>query len=164
MSEHGRANAVDLSGFGFADGKDFGVFAADLPEPFKTAAKAGACAHFDTVLGPGSDGFHETHLHIDLQPRRTKAKLCQWSDPEVAKAQEEDKQEAEAPKGDQAKSDQGKSDQSQGDDAKDDDKAAGGKAGKARSGAKADADDREAVARRKSDKADEPLPKRRETP
>ncbi|QZO00252.1 extensin family protein [Chenggangzhangella methanolivorans] len=145
MSEHGRANAVDLSGFGFADGKEFGIFAAELPEPVKTAAKAGACARFATVLGPGSDGFHETHLHIDLQPRRSKAKLCQWSDPEVAKAKDEDSQEAEAPKpasakdGEPEKADAGK-----------------GEAKGASSNAQASG--------RKADRPDEPLPKRSETP
>ena len=97
MSEHGRANAVDLSGFGLSDGRTFRIFAADLPESLKTAAKSGACQRFDTVLGPGSDGFHETHLHIDLQPRRAKSKLCQWSDPEVARAPATDKQDVEAP-------------------------------------------------------------------
>ncbi|WP_196804853.1 extensin family protein [Methylopila sp. M107] len=86
MSEHGRANAVDLSGFGFADGKEIGVFAPELPKPMADRLKAGACERFSTVLGPGSDGFHEDHLHVDLQPRRTKSKLCQWDEPDVAKA------------------------------------------------------------------------------
>lgn len=95
MSEHGRANAVDLSGFGLSDGSSFGIFASDLPQALADKAKSGACGRFSTVLGPGSDGFHETHLHLDLQPRRSKAKLCQWSDPEVAKAKPEDRQETE---------------------------------------------------------------------
>ena len=145
MSEHGRANAVDLSGFGFADGKDFGIFAADLPEPVKTAAKAGACERFATVLGPGSDGFHETHLHIDLQPRRSKAKLCQWSDPEVAKAKDEDGHGAETPKPASAKSD------------------APEKANAGKDEAKGGSSKAQAAAR-KADSAEEPLPKRRETP
>ncbi|MDR4306100.1 extensin family protein [Chelatococcus sambhunathii] len=90
MSEHGRANAVDVSGFAFADGKSLGVFAPELPKPMTDRLKASACGRFSTVLGPGSDGHHETHLHLDLQPRRSKSKLCQWDEPEVARAKEDE--------------------------------------------------------------------------
>ena len=31
-----------------------------------------------TVLGPGSDGHHETHIHLDLAERRNDYKICQW--------------------------------------------------------------------------------------
>jgi hypothetical protein len=88
MSEHGRANALDVSGFGLTDGRGFGVFAADLPKALADAARSGACDRFTTVLGPGSDSQHEDHLHLDLQPRRTK--LCQWD----ASARAADKPEA----------------------------------------------------------------------
>ncbi len=103
MSEHGRANAIDVSGFGFADGKSLGVFAPELPKPMADRLKAGACGRFSTVLGPGSDGHHETHLHLDLQPRRSKSKLCQWDEPAVAKEDDEDgdhdgAEQARAPK------------------------------------------------------------------
>jgi Extensin-like protein C-terminus len=30
------------------------------------------------VLGPGSDGYHEEHVHLDLAERRNGYKLCQW--------------------------------------------------------------------------------------
>jgi hypothetical protein len=30
------------------------------------------------VLGPGSDGFHEEHIHLDLAERRGGYKMCQW--------------------------------------------------------------------------------------
>jgi hypothetical protein len=30
------------------------------------------------VLGPGSDGYHEEHIHLDLAERRNGYKLCQW--------------------------------------------------------------------------------------
>lgn len=90
MSEHGRANAIDLTALDLADGRSFGVFAEEMPRAMADALKSGACARFSTVLGPGSDGFHESHLHLDLQPRRSKSKLCQWSDPEVAKAKQDE--------------------------------------------------------------------------
>ena len=37
-----------------------------------------ACARFSTVLGPGSDGYHEDHIHLDLMERRNNYKICQW--------------------------------------------------------------------------------------
>jgi hypothetical protein len=30
------------------------------------------------VLGPGSDGFHEEHIHVDLAERRSGNRLCHW--------------------------------------------------------------------------------------
>jgi hypothetical protein len=40
--------------------------------------RASACAHFATVLGPGSDSEHAEHVHVDLEPRRNDYKLCEW--------------------------------------------------------------------------------------
>jgi hypothetical protein len=42
------------------------------------------CARFITVLGPGSDGYHEDHVHVDLAERRSGYRICQWDvrDPE----------------------------------------------------------------------------------
>jgi hypothetical protein len=84
MSEHGRANAVDLSGLTLKTGGTFAIFAKDMPQALSGKAKDAACGRFDTVLGPGSDGHHESHLHLDLQPRKSKSKLCQWDEPKVA--------------------------------------------------------------------------------
>ena len=116
MSEHGRANAIDLSGFVFSDGRSLGVFSSELPKPMADTVKAGACARFSTVLGPGSDGFHESHLHLDLQPRRSKTKLCQWDEPKLAKGKDEEIQGGKdgddktgAGKSESAKSDEGRS-------------------------------------------------------
>lgn len=36
------------------------------------------CGRFSTVLGPGSDAFHESHVHIDLEQRASGLKLCEW--------------------------------------------------------------------------------------
>jgi hypothetical protein len=30
------------------------------------------------VLGPGSDGYHEDHIHLDLMERRGNYRICQW--------------------------------------------------------------------------------------
>jgi hypothetical protein len=36
------------------------------------------CARFSTVLGPGSDWYHEDHIHLDLMERHNNYKICQW--------------------------------------------------------------------------------------
>lgn len=80
MSEHGLANALDISGFEFKGGKDLGVYSKDLPQAFSVVVKTAACDRFNTVLGPGSDGFHEDHLHVDLRKRKSaRSKLCRWT-------------------------------------------------------------------------------------
>ena len=30
------------------------------------------------MLGPGSDGYHEDHVHVDLAERRGGYRMCQW--------------------------------------------------------------------------------------
>jgi hypothetical protein len=37
------------------------------------------CKRFTTVLGPGSDGYHEEHIHLDLMERHNNYKICQWN-------------------------------------------------------------------------------------
>ena len=37
------------------------------------------CARFPTVLGPGSDWYHEDHIHLDLMERRNNYRICQWN-------------------------------------------------------------------------------------
>ena len=32
-----------------------------------------------TVLGPGSDWYHEDHIHLDLMERHNNYKICQWN-------------------------------------------------------------------------------------
>jgi hypothetical protein len=38
-----------------------------------------ACGRFPTVLGPGSDWYHEDHIHLDLMERRNNYRICQWN-------------------------------------------------------------------------------------
>ena len=37
-----------------------------------------ACHRFTTVLGPGSDGHHEGHIHLDVAERRHGYRICEW--------------------------------------------------------------------------------------
>ena len=81
VSAHGLGMALDIASFGFADGRRFAVgeaAPADKARFFAGLRKA-ACGYFMTVLGPGSDGAHATHLHLDIEPhgRSGYARICQ---------------------------------------------------------------------------------------
>ncbi len=71
LSEHGFANALDVSAFVLADGHRItvkggwsGGTAAE--RAFLRAVHQGACRHFTTVLGPLADSHHRDHFHMDL--------------------------------------------------------------------------------------------------
>ncbi|MFD1702155.1 extensin family protein [Methylopila henanensis] len=71
LSEHAFGNGLDIGGFVLADGREISVlkdWRNGTPEAqaFLREVTAGACGAFKTVLGPGSDGHHENHLHLDL--------------------------------------------------------------------------------------------------
>jgi hypothetical protein len=78
LSEHGRANALDVRALRLANGEVIGLTDANVAKDWREALRASACAHFSTVLGPGSDGYHEEHIHIDLAERRGGYKMCEW--------------------------------------------------------------------------------------
>ncbi|MGL6208315.1 MAG: extensin family protein [Paracoccaceae bacterium] len=68
ISEHGKGKAVDISGIVLENGKTIMV-AGGFGRELRRAHKA-ACGIFGTTLGPGSDGFHEDHLHFDTASHR----------------------------------------------------------------------------------------------
>ncbi len=78
LSEHGRANALDVRDFKLANGQAIGLTDVKVAKDFREGIRASACARFSTVLGPGSDGAHEEHIHLDLAERRNNYKLCEW--------------------------------------------------------------------------------------
>jgi len=78
LSEHGRADALDVRSFKLANGRTLVLADAHVSKDFRDAVRAGACARFMTVLGPGSDADHAEHVHIDREPRRNNYKLCKW--------------------------------------------------------------------------------------
>ena len=95
LSEHGRANALDLRGFKLANGKMVELTDVNVAKEWRESLRASACARFHTVLGPGSDGNHETHIHVDLAERRNGYKICQWDVREPVKVAEKAKPETE---------------------------------------------------------------------
>jgi hypothetical protein len=78
LSEHGRADALDIRAFRLADGRELGLTDVKVDKVWREKTRSTACARFSTVLGPGSDGYHEEHIHVDLAERRNGYKLCQW--------------------------------------------------------------------------------------
>jgi hypothetical protein len=70
LSEHRRANALDVRGFKLANGETIGLTDMEVAIAWRAAVRVTACARFSTVPGPGSDGNHEEHIHVDLAERR----------------------------------------------------------------------------------------------
>jgi hypothetical protein len=86
ISEHGKANALDISSLRLADGRVLELADPNVPKEFREDLRRQACSRFTTVLGPGSDGFHENHIHVDLLQRPSGYRICQWDVREAADA------------------------------------------------------------------------------
>lgn len=78
VSEHGKGNAIDLQGFVLADGRKIVLTDVAQPKELRESLRDSACRRFTTVLGPGSDGYHEQHVHLDVIERRNGYRICQW--------------------------------------------------------------------------------------
>ena len=79
LSEHGRANALDVRAFGLANGQSISLTDRLVPREVRENVLHSVCTRFTTVLGPGSDGYHEDHIHLDLMERHNNYKICQWN-------------------------------------------------------------------------------------
>lgn len=78
LSEHGKANAIDIRGLKLASGRLVSLTDRASPRAIRESVRQSVCDRFSTVLGPGSDGFHEDHIHLDLAQRRKDYRMCQW--------------------------------------------------------------------------------------
>jgi hypothetical protein len=78
LSEHGKGNALDIRALRLADGRMVALTDPLVPKDFREGLRQSACARFMTVLGPGSDGYHEDHVHVDLAERRGGYRICEW--------------------------------------------------------------------------------------
>ena len=69
LSAHAKGLALDVGALVFSDGRKIGIDAQPDAQSaaFVKALRTAACGWFTTVLGPGSDPFHATHLHFDIQ-------------------------------------------------------------------------------------------------
>jgi hypothetical protein len=78
LSEHGSANALDIRSFKLANGTVVELTDPAVAKDFRERLRKDTCARFSTVLGPGSDGYHENHVHVDLAERAGGHRMCQW--------------------------------------------------------------------------------------
>jgi hypothetical protein len=79
LSEHGRGNAIDFTSIKLRNGGRFNLTDRQVSKPFRELVRSLACARFTTVLGPGSDGYHNDHIHLDLAERSNAYRMCQWN-------------------------------------------------------------------------------------
>ena len=79
LSEHGRANALDVRAFKLVGGKSIYLTDRAVAREVRESVLHSACARFSTVLGPGSDWYHEDHIHLDIMERRNNYRICQWN-------------------------------------------------------------------------------------
>lgn len=71
LSEHGRANAVDIGAFVLEDGRRITVAEGWNAEDekvrrFLRAVHEAGCRRFGVTLGPDANGYHRDHLHFDM--------------------------------------------------------------------------------------------------
>jgi hypothetical protein len=78
LSEHGRANALDVRALKLVSGASIALTEREVPREVRETVLHSACTRFTTVLGPGSDGYHEEHVHLDLAERHNGYRICQW--------------------------------------------------------------------------------------
>jgi hypothetical protein len=79
LSEHGRANALDVRAVKLANGQSISLTDRTVSRGLRESVLHSVCARFSTVLGPGSDWYHEDHIHLDLAERHNNYKICQWN-------------------------------------------------------------------------------------
>ena len=80
ISEHAHGNAVDIAGLKFKSGNSFSIKPrmkdSTMDGALQRAITTAACLYFTTVLDPGSDKAHETHLHLDVIKRKNDFRYC----------------------------------------------------------------------------------------
>jgi hypothetical protein len=78
LSEHARANALDIGEVKLANRTTYVLTSVAVPEAFRARIREAACRFFTTVLGPGSDSYHNEHIHLDRAERSRGYRICQW--------------------------------------------------------------------------------------
>lgn len=86
LSEHAKANALDIATLGFDDGARISIkgdwsglkqlVGLSTQGKFLRQIRRDACIRFTTVLGPGSDAHHGDHFHIDVARRKNAYRVC----------------------------------------------------------------------------------------
>ncbi len=84
ISEHGRANALDVRAVKLAYGASIELNDAGVDKSLREKLRQTACSRFSTVLGNGADAYHDSHVHLDLLERSNHYRICQWDVLDVA--------------------------------------------------------------------------------
>ncbi len=84
ISEHGRANALDVRTLKLANGVSIELTDDGVAKSLRERLRQSACSRFSTVLGNGADAYHDNHLHLDLLERSNHYRICQWDVLDVA--------------------------------------------------------------------------------
>ncbi len=74
ISQHGKGHAIDIAAFQLEDETEISVLRGWRNHKDRWLLKrlhAAACGPFNTVLGPGSDRFHQDHFHLDTARYRS---------------------------------------------------------------------------------------------
>jgi hypothetical protein len=73
LSEHARANALDVAGFRLSNGRTVSVLRDWSGDPasraFLREVRDGACRLYGTTLSPDYNSAHADHLHLDMAAR-----------------------------------------------------------------------------------------------
>jgi hypothetical protein len=81
ISEHAFGNALDIAAFMLADGRAItvkdGWRGTRQEQGFMHDIQETACSLFTTVLAPGSNAYHEDHMHVDLMRRPSRRNICE---------------------------------------------------------------------------------------
>lgn len=79
LSQHAKANALDVASFVFADGRSVSLVkgwkGSRRERRFLRELQKGACQIFGTTLTPNYNKAHYNHFHFDAKKRRSKA-IC----------------------------------------------------------------------------------------
>jgi len=78
LSEHAHGDALDLRALRLADGRRLQLTDVHVNKALRVALRDSACHRFTTVLGPGADGRHNGHIHLDMIQRRAGYRICEW--------------------------------------------------------------------------------------
>lgn len=80
ISAHASGIAIDLTSFDLADKTRVAIPATDARGTAILASlRTSACGWFTTILGPGSDAYHATHIHVDILQHGSSAnyRICE---------------------------------------------------------------------------------------
>jgi hypothetical protein len=86
LSEHAKANAIDINLLKFRNGRLIKLTDTVSSSALREKIRTSACKRFTTVLGPGSDAYHNDHIHLDLAERSSGYRICQWNVSEPLKS------------------------------------------------------------------------------